>query len=108
LLTLMLANLVENAICHTPEGTPIALALERRPGGPVGSVADRGPGIPAEARPKVFQRFFRLEPSRSTAGSGLGMALVAAVAELHGIAVTLADNEPGLKVLLEFPPGVPA
>jgi signal transduction histidine kinase len=55
----------------------------------------------------VFRRFFRLERSRSTAGSGLGLSLVAAVADLHGIAITLADNEPGLKVLLDFAPRTP-
>lgn len=104
LLTQMLANLVENAIRHTPAETHIELALERRPAGPLGIVADNGPGIPAEAREKVFRRFFRLERSRSTAGSGLGLSLVAAVADIHGIAITLADNEPGLEVLLEFAP----
>ncbi len=104
LLTQMLANLVENAIRHTPEGTHIQLVLERGPPGPIGIVTDNGPGIPAEARGKVFRRFFRLERSRSTAGSGLGLSLVAAVADIHGIAVTLADNAPGLKVLLDFAP----
>lgn len=108
LLTQMLSNLVENAIRHTPEGTRIGLALEHRPAGAVGIVADNGPGIPAAAREKVFRRFFRLERSRSTAGSGLGLSLVAAVADLHGIAITLADNEPGLKVLLDFAPRTPA
>lgn len=102
LLTQMLANLVENAIRHTPDGTQITLALEDQAGGPVGIVADNGPGIPADARGKVFQRFFRLERSRSTAGSGLGLSLVAAVADIHGIAITLTDNEPGLKVRLDF------
>lgn len=102
LLTQMLANLVENAIRHTPAGAHIELVLERRRAGPVGIVADDGPGIAAEARDKVFQRFFRLERSRSTPGSGLGLSLVAAVADIHGIAITLADNGPGLEVLLDF------
>jgi signal transduction histidine kinase len=102
LLTQMLANLVENAIRHTPERTQIALVLEKRAAGPVGIVADSGPGIPAEARDRVFRRFVRLEQSRSTGGSGLGLALVAAVAELHGITITLGNNKPGLKVVLEF------
>lgn len=102
LLTQMLANLVENAIRHTPEGTHIVLALDRRSKGPAGIVADNGPGVPAEAREQIFRRFFRLERSRTSAGSGLGLSLVAAVAELHGIAITLSDNAPGLKVMLEF------
>lgn len=108
LLTQMLANLVENTIRHTPEGTRIELSLESTVDGPVGVVADTGPGIPPEFREKVFRRFFRLERSRSTAGNGLGLSLVAAVVELHGIGITLADNEPGLKVRLGFSPRKPA
>ena len=108
LLTQMLANLVENAIRHTPAGSRIDLVLKRDGSGPVGMVSDTGPGIPPETRDKVFQRFFRLERSRSTAGSGLGLSLVAAIADIHGIAVTLSDNEPGLRVRLDFPPRVSA
>ncbi|MBY0508863.1 MAG: HAMP domain-containing histidine kinase [Rhodospirillaceae bacterium] len=104
LLTQMLANLVENAIRHTPEGTHIELALKRKSAGSIGTVTDNGPGIPAQAQKKVFQRFFRMERSRSTAGSGLGLSLVAAVADIHGITIALADNEPGLKVMLDFAP----
>ena len=103
LLTQMLANLVENAIRHTADGTPIQVALENGPAGPVGIVADRGPGIAPEYRDQVFKRFYRLEQSRSTSGSGLGMALVTAIAELHGISVSLDDNDPGLLVRLTFP-----
>jgi len=102
LLTQMLANLVENAIRHTPAGTRIALSLEHGTEGPIGTVADNGPGIPSDAREKVFRRFFRLERSRSSPGTGLGLSLVAAVADIHGIGITLADNEPGLRVVLDF------
>ncbi len=108
LLTQMFANLVENAIRHTPAGTRIWLALHRRAEGPLAIVADTGPGIPVEAREAVFRRFVRLERSRSTAGSGLGLSLVAAVADIHGITVTLRDAEPGLMVLLDFAPNTPA
>lgn len=104
LLTQMLANLIENSIRHTPKGTRIELRLEMAATGPKGLIIDNGPGIPVEARARVFQRFFRLEHSRTTAGSGLGLSLVAAVADLHGIAVTLTDNEPGLRVELDFAP----
>ena len=103
LLVQMLANLVENALRHTPRGSTITLSLRDTPQGPLGVVADTGPGIPEEAREKVFQPFYRLEASRSTPGSGLGLALVAAIAGMHGIAVELSGNEPGLKVTLEFP-----
>jgi len=102
LLTQMLANLVENAIRHTPIGARIDILLNDRHPGPIGTVADDGAGIPADMREKVFRRFFRLEQSRSTPGSGLGLSLVAAVADIHGIAVTLLDNEPGLRVVLDF------
>jgi signal transduction histidine kinase len=104
LLTQMLANLVENAIRHTPEGSAITVALERGADGPIGIVADTGPGIPPDVREKVFQRFYRLDRSRTTAGSGLGLSLVAAVAETHGIVIALADNKPGLEVRLRFAP----
>ena len=67
------------------------------------SVADNGPGIPDEARDKVVGRFFRLDTSRSTPGSGLGLALVAAVAQLHDARLQLSSNDPGLRVTLTFP-----
>lgn len=104
LLTQMLANLIENAIRHTPPGSVIRLSLAETAGGAVGSVADNGPGIPEEARDRVFRRFFRLEKSRTTPGNGLGLSLVAAVAELHGIVTELSDARPGLVVTLRFPP----
>jgi signal transduction histidine kinase len=103
LLVQMLANLVENALRHTPRGSTITLSLNDTPQGPRGTVADTGPGIPEEAREKVFRPFYRLEASRSTPGSGLGLAMVAAIAGMHGIEVALAGNEPGLRVTLAFP-----
>ncbi len=105
LLTQMLANLVENAINHAPAGAQIELQLRNGVEGPVAVVADDGPGIPADARDLVFKRFFRLEHSRTTPGSGLGLALVAAVANLHRLKIELRDNAPGLKVCLRFGAG---
>ena len=102
LLVQMLANLVENALRHTPRGSTITLSLADTADGPRGMVADTGPGIPEDARAKVFQPFYRLEASRSTPGSGLGLAMVAAIANMHGIAIELAGNDPGLRVTLEF------
>jgi signal transduction histidine kinase len=66
-------------------------------------VADRGPGVPEAERERVLGRFVRLEASRSEPGSGLGLSLVAAVARLHGGALRLEDNEPGLRVVLSLP-----
>jgi signal transduction histidine kinase len=103
LLVQMLANLVENAICHTPRRTMIALRLHSDSDGIVAEVTDSGPGIPANEKTKVFERLYRLDASRTTPGSGLGLSLVAAVAALHGIEVTLADNHPGLRVIMRFP-----
>jgi signal transduction histidine kinase len=63
-------------------------------------VADTGPGIPSELREKVFQRFYRTDASRSTPGSGLGLSLVRAVADLHHARIELVDNAPGLRVII--------
>lgn len=103
LLLQMVANLLENAIRHTPAGTQIEISLETVGGRPTAIVADSGPGIPAVQRGKVFQRFYRLDASRSTSGSGLGLALVSAIAGLHAISISLEDARPGLKVVLAFP-----
>ena len=103
LLTQLFANLVENAIRHSPPGARIGLSV--RPEGEriEARIVDNGPGIPAQFRQKVFQRFFRLEESRTSQGNGLGLSLVAAVAALHEIALDLDDNRPGLVVRILFP-----
>jgi signal transduction histidine kinase len=103
LLTQMLANLIENTIRHTPSGTRIEVTLQRQDARALAVIADNGPGIPESARERVFRRFFRLEASRSTPGSGLGLSLVAAIASLHGVRLELADNAPGLRATLRFP-----
>jgi signal transduction histidine kinase len=66
------------------------------------SVSDNGPGVPAEHLGRVQERFVRLEAARTTPGSGLGLALVAACAKLHGGRLVLADNRPGLVAALEL------
>jgi signal transduction histidine kinase len=103
LLTQMLANLTENALRHTPAGTVVEVRLERVNGRARLTVSDTGPGIPAENREQVFRRFFRLDASRSTPGSGLGLSLVAAVAKLHDATISLEDNTPGVRVVVAFP-----
>lgn len=105
LLLQAVANLVENAIKHTPAEAKIELCLKRSNSGISLIVSDTGLGIPSDLRSKVLERFFRLERSRTTPGSGLGLALVAAVADLHDIDLLLADNQPGLRVELQFPEG---
>jgi signal transduction histidine kinase len=99
-----LANLVDNAIKYTPEGGQVTITVAQPPAdGIVLSVADTGPGIPEQDRPRVVERFVRLEASRSSPGTGLGLSLVAAVAHFHGTQLMLDDNRPGLKASLTFP-----
>jgi len=103
LLTQMLANLIDNAIRHTPAGTRIEVSLGSDRERIVGTVTDNGPGAPPEERQRMFQRFYRLEHSRSTPGSGLGLSLVKAVADLHAIGLEVRDAEPGLQIVMRFP-----
>jgi len=109
LLTQMIANIIENAMKHSPMGESIGLVATGLPGAMVVVVSDSGPGIPAEERGRVFRRFYRLERSRSTPGSGLGLSLVEAIAALHQVGIQLTDNRPGLRVTLRFhSPDLPA
>ncbi|MEO3427303.1 ATP-binding protein [Pelagibius sp. CAU 1746] len=106
LLGQALSNLLDNAVKYSPAGGHIRVGLAKREDGATElSVADSGAGIPAEDRARVLQRFVRLDASRGTPGSGLGLSLVAAVAKLHGGALTLEDNDPGLRVGLRLPAG---
>jgi signal transduction histidine kinase len=97
-----IANLVDNAIKHGRAGGQVVVANENIDGRPVISIADDGPGIPADEHEHVFKRFYRLERSRYTPGNGLGLSLVAAVARLHGARMEMLDNSPGLKLRLWF------
>ncbi|MBS0334480.1 MAG: HAMP domain-containing histidine kinase [Proteobacteria bacterium] len=110
-LSQALANLLDNAIKYTPAGGAIMLRVRRRSSGEVEfSVTDTGPGVPEADRERVIQRFVRLENSRTEPGSGLGLSLVAAVAEAHGGRLELAEGPgkvgemgPGLRVALVLP-----
>lgn len=103
LLAQALTNVLDNAVKYTPNGGTIRLALTRTADTAVVSVADSGPGIPPADRERVLQRFTRLDPARSKPGSGLGLALVRAVAVQHHGKLMLGDNAPGLIVTLELP-----
>ncbi len=103
LLFQAVANLADNAIKNTPPGGTIALTVEGDGNEVRLTVADTGPGIPEPERERVLEPFVRLDSSRSTPGSGLGLALVAAIVRLHGGRIELADNKPGLRVALVFP-----
>ena len=102
LISQAVANLVDNAIKYTPEGGSVAVALEQSPDGPQLVVSDTGPGIPPEQHLRVTERFVRLESSRNSPGTGLGLSLVAAVAHLHDAELMLEDNRPGLRAVLRF------
>jgi len=109
LITQALANLLENALNYTPPGERVHLRAHRRSDGAIEvSVADSGPGIPYGERERAIERFVRLETARSTPGSGLGLSLVAAVAELHKGKLLLEDGlggaeGPGLRACLTLP-----
>lgn len=103
LLTQLIVNLLENALRHTPDGAAVTVDLQKAPDRVTLSVADNGAGVPEAERERIFRRFYRLEQSRTSPGSGLGLSLVAAIAELHGARLAALDNEPGLRVEIRFP-----
>jgi signal transduction histidine kinase len=108
LLAQSVSNLIDNAIKYGQGGgagaiNKIELALEQDDHSVKLVVSDGGPGIPADDRVRVLERFVRLETSRSQPGSGLGLSLVNAVAHLHGGTLTLADDQPGLRAVISLP-----
>ena len=104
LISQALANLVDNAIKYTPAGGKVRIRAANTNAGVELSVTDSGPGIPSADRPRVTERFVRLEASRSSPGTGLGLSLVMAVAHFHRAELVLEDNVPtGLKAVLRFP-----
>jgi signal transduction histidine kinase len=106
-----LANLLDNAVKYTPEGGAVVLRVRRRSSGEIEfSVTDTGPGVPDADRQRIVQRFVRLENSRNEPGVGLGLSLVAAVAEAHGGRLEIDEGPgrvgntgPGLRTALVLP-----
>lgn len=96
------ANLVDNAVKFSPKGEAVTIWVDLREVIQI-MVCDKGPGIPEEDRARATDRFFRGETARSTPGSGLGLSLVLAVAQLHGGELRLEDNEPGVRAILSLP-----
>ena len=88
------ANLVDNAIKYTPSGGRVDVSVTRQPDRAVVSVTDTGAGISAEHLPRIWERLYRADPSRSERGLGLGLSLVKAFVEAHGGTVE-AESEPG-------------
>jgi signal transduction histidine kinase len=98
-----IANLVDNAVKFSPSGSVVRLSAASTSSGVDIMVADQGPGIPATERARATERFFRGETARNTPGSGLGLALVQAVAQLHGGTLRLEDAEPGVVAVVSLP-----
>jgi signal transduction histidine kinase len=102
LLTLSLSNLLENANLHTPASCVIAVTLRAAGDQAELAVSDNGDGVPESLRTKIFERFFRVDSSRATAGNGLGLSIVAAVTDLHAGRVFAEDNRPGLRIGMDL------
>lgn len=103
LLSQAAVNILDNAVKYTPAGGTIAINVGQDSAGSWLIVSDTGPGIPEDKQEAVLSRFVRLDESRSTPGTGLGLSLVAAIAGFHGAILELDDNDPGLIVRLAFP-----
>jgi signal transduction histidine kinase len=102
LFTQLLSNLIENALRHNAEGVCIALSSGHANGHSFVSVRDNGQGIPADQHDTVIKPFRRLDPSRTTPGSGLGLTLAASIARHHGAELELTNLSPGLDVKIVF------
>jgi signal transduction histidine kinase len=103
------ANLVENALKHTSKGARICVRLHRGAEGRHALVVeDDGPGVAPSDLPRLTRRLFRAEPSRTTRGAGLGLSLVAAVADFHRGALSIENAQPGLRVTLSIPAARPS
>ena len=100
LLVQMIANLLDNALRHTQAGVRVELTGRRTANGVSLTVADDGPGVAPDELKAIFQRFYRADAARTSPGTGLGVSLVAAIAELHGLECTASDNCPGLRITL--------
>jgi len=103
LLFQAISNLLDNAIKYTPSDGNVDIRLTTGPTGARVEIGDSGEGIPEENRERVLERFYRLETHRGSPGSGLGLSLAAAVVNLHGGLLTLADKHPGLRVQITLP-----
>lgn len=109
LISQAIANLLDNALKYAVGGSRVELKVGRAAaGGSILSVADDGPGVPEEDRGRILQRFVRLEESRSTTGSGLGLSLVAAIARAHDADLSFdggldGGGDSGFRIILRFP-----
>ncbi len=104
-INILLCNIIGNAIRYTPASGRIDIRTELAEKHVILEVADNGPGIPAEQRQRVLERFYRAEEHRAIQGSGLGLSIVARIADLHRARIELSDTSPegGLTFRVLFP-----
>ena len=100
LLKQAVANLLDNALRHTSPGVALDVCVARTPEGARLEIADQGAGVAESERAKLFRRFYRADAARRSPGTGLGLALVAAIADLHDMEIEATDNAPGLRITL--------
>lgn len=103
LLRQAFSNLIENAIRHTPGQTTVTVTIKSSGNSIHIEITDDGPGIPAEDMSRVFDRFVRLDTSRTHDGNGLGLSMVKAIVQLHAGTIVLYDNNPGLRCVIKLP-----
>jgi signal transduction histidine kinase len=96
------ANLLDNAVKFTPTGGRINISLRHNDGHMRVEVSDTGIGVPSGEHDKIFNRFYRAEQSRNSAGTGLGLSLVNAVMNLHDGCIQVEDANPGLRIITIF------
>jgi two-component system sensor histidine kinase QseC len=103
LLRILVRNLIDNAVRHTPSGTTVQVGIGQKQGVATLSVSDDGPGIPEQEMDKVAERFYRPADTQAS-GSGLGLSIVKRIAEVHGASLRFmqAGNGRGLRVTVEF------
>lgn len=102
LLTQMVANVLDNAFRHTAQGTAVEVRCEATGDSWQLILADSGGGVKPTEMPHLFERFYRGASSRSAPGSGLGLSLVAAIAEMHRLTCQARDDAPGLAVVIDW------
>ena len=95
--------LVDNALNHGPSGGTVEVSCSRLERSLLLEVSDHGPGIPADERERVFERFHRLGSGRSGSGAGLGLSIAKWIVTAHGGSISLQDNQPGLRVTVTLP-----
>lgn len=102
LLSQLIANLIDNGLCHTPPGTAVTVEARSTPDKVLLIVEDNGPGVPEAELPNLTKRFYRVDPSRTQSGTGLGLTLVAAIVELLHARMRIFNRYPGLCIEITF------